>query len=61
MKISPIVETCFLTSKEAKEYLKINDCDLSHIRLSGNVKFVKKGNSYLYCKNSLSQLKKCLK
>lgn len=38
----------YLTSKEAKKELKVQDCDLAHIRNSGKLQFVKKGNSYLY-------------
>jgi hypothetical protein len=43
----------YLTSQEAKKVLKIQDCDLAHIRNSGKLKFTKKGNSYLYFKESV--------
>lgn len=47
----------FLTSKETKRELKIQDCDLAHIRLAGKLKYSKRGNSYLYHKDSIEQFK----
>lgn len=47
----------FLTSKEAKVALKIQDCDLAHIRNAGKLQFTKKGNAYLYSKESIERLK----
>lgn len=47
----------FLTSKEAKAELKIQDCDLAHIRNTGKLQFTKKGNAYLYSKESIERLK----
>lgn len=32
----------FLTSKEAKAELKVQDCDLAHIRNTGKLQFTKK-------------------
>jgi hypothetical protein len=48
----------FLTSKEAKVELKVQDCDLAHIRNAGKLEFTKKGNAYLYSKESIERLKK---
>jgi hypothetical protein len=51
----------YLNSKEAKLALKVQDCDLAHIRGSGKLKFVKKGNAFMYskeCVNKLKSLKK---
>lgn len=48
----------FLTSKEAKAVLKVQDCDLAHIRNAGKVKFEKKGNAFMYSKESLDEFKK---
>lgn len=45
----------YLTSKEAKNELKVQDCDLAHIRNSGKLEFIKKGNSYLYLKESIME------
>lgn len=47
----------FLTSKEAKVELKVQDCDLAHIRNAGKLQFTKKGNAYLYSKESIERLK----
>ena len=49
--------TQFLTSKEAKFELKVQDCDLAHIRNAGKLQFNKKGNVYLYSKESIERLK----
>lgn len=47
----------FLTSKETKSVLKIQDCDLAHIRNAGKLQFTKKGNAFLYSKESIERLK----
>lgn len=47
----------YLTSKEARKELKVQDCDLAHIRNSGKLQFKKKGNSYLYLKESIEKYK----
>lgn len=47
----------YLTSKEAKKELKVQDCDLAHIRMSGKLRFIKKGNAFLYLKESIMVLK----
>jgi hypothetical protein len=51
----------FLSSKETKMELKLHDCDLAHIRNSGKLQFTKKGNAYLYSKESIEELKKNLR
>jgi hypothetical protein len=48
-------EEKYLSSKEAKAVLKVQDCDLMHIRISGKLKFVKNGNAFLYSKESIAQ------
>jgi len=40
----------YLTSKEAKAALKIQDCDLAHIRNARKLQFEKKGNAFMYSK-----------
>ena len=47
----------YLTSKEAKAALKVQDCDLAHIRNAGKLQFAKKGNAYLYLKESIAKYK----
>lgn len=46
-----------LVSKEAKIFLKIQDCELAHIRNTGKIKFIKKGNAFLYDKESVEAWK----
>lgn len=53
----PLNSVKYLTSKEAKKELKVQDCDLAHIRNLGNLQFIKKGNSYLYLKESIEKYK----
>ena len=53
----PNKPTQYLTSKEAKAALKVQDCDLAHIRNAGKLEFTKKGNAYLYSKESIERLK----
>jgi hypothetical protein len=43
----------YLTSKEAKAALKVQDCDLAHIRNAGKLQFSKKGNAFMYSKKSI--------
>ena len=45
-----------LTSKEVKKELKNKDCDLAHIRNS-KLKYTKKGNAFLYLKDSIDEYK----
>ena len=42
---------------QAKAALKIQDCDLAHIRNAGKLQFTKMGNAYLYSKESIERLK----
>jgi hypothetical protein len=49
--------TKYLTSKETKIFLKIHDCELAHVRNSGKLKFIKKGNAFLYLFDSLEEYK----
>jgi|688.fasta_scaffold1625708_2 hypothetical protein len=51
----------YLTSQDAKKELKVQDCDLAHIRNAGKLKFTKKGNAYLYFKESVDNYKKIKK
>ncbi|NRB62239.1 MAG: hypothetical protein HRU40_04270 [Saprospiraceae bacterium] len=36
------------SSKDFKQLLGVSDCELMHMRVSGNLKFVKKGSAFLY-------------
>ena len=48
-------EQKYLTSKEAKALLKVQYCDLMHLRTSGKLKFTKKGNAFLYIRKSIEE------
>jgi hypothetical protein len=50
-------EIYYLNSKEVMKELKVQDCDLAHIRNSGKLQFVKKSNSYFYLKESIDKYK----
>lgn len=41
----------YLSSKEARKKLKVSSCELMHLREAGKLKFIKKGNAYLYEKS----------
>jgi hypothetical protein len=43
----------YLNSKETMKALKVSSCDLMHLRVSGKLKFIKKGNAYFYEKEKL--------
>lgn len=58
MKIEEMDKSNFYSSKEAKSALKIQDCDLAHIRNGGKLKYIKKGNAYLYSKDSVDNFSK---
>jgi len=46
----------WLSSKEAKNVLKVSDCHLSHMRKNGELVFVKKGNAFLYSHKHIESL-----
>lgn len=43
-----IDKTKYLSSKETMKELKVSSCDLMHLRVSGKLKYIKKGNAYFY-------------
>lgn len=43
-----MIEELYFSSKEIKSMLRVSDCELMHMRVSGELKFVKKGNAFLY-------------
>ena len=46
-----------LKSKEVQKELKIQACELMHLRVAGKIRFEKKGNAYLYDKEDVKKLK----
>jgi len=51
-------ETKYLNSKETEKKLKISSCELMHIRVQGKLKYIKKGNAFLYNTNDIEKLDK---
>lgn len=47
----------WISSKKVKLLTKIKGCDLMHYRTEGRLEFKKRGNAYLYSKNSVEKLK----
>jgi hypothetical protein len=47
----------WLKSKDVKKELKISDCDLAHIRIAGELEFIKHGNAFLYDKVKIEKIK----
>ena len=47
----------WLTSTEARQALRISSCHLMHFREGGQLKFQKKGNSFLYAERDVLRLK----
>lgn len=45
----------WLSSKEAASRLRVSDCELSHLRNAGKLKFKKRGNAFFYCVSQSSQ------
>ena len=43
-----MTQNLLFSSKEFKKLLNVSDCELMHMRISGELKFVKKGNAFLY-------------
>lgn len=56
--MSKAEEQKYLTSKEAKVVLKVQDCDLMHLRTSGKLRFTKKGNAFMYLRKSIEEFLK---
>lgn len=47
----------WLKSKEVEKELKISSCDLMHLRVAGQLNYMKNGNSFLYSINDVEKLK----
>ena len=47
----------YIPTKDVKEILKIQDCDVMHLRLSGKIKFIKKGNGFFYLRSDVEKQK----
>ena len=49
-----IDKNIYSNSKETMKNLKVSSCELMHLRVSGKLRFMKKGNSYFYKKDSFN-------
>ena len=43
----------WLTSKGVEKALRVDSCELMHLRLEGRLRFRKKGNAFMYAKEDL--------
>lgn len=46
----------FLKSQEVQKTLKVQACEIMHLRQEGKLRFNKKGNAYLYYKEDVEKL-----
>ncbi len=46
----------WLTSKEAEKALRVDSCELMHLRVEGKLGFTKKGNAFLYTRTDVDAL-----
>jgi hypothetical protein len=46
----------WLKSGEVQKELRIDSCELMHLREAGQLKFQKKGNAFLYAKEHVERL-----
>jgi len=46
----------WLTSKEVEKALRVDSCELMHLRLEGRIGFQKKGNAFLYAEKDVKRL-----
>ncbi|NRA83916.1 MAG: hypothetical protein HRU22_09185 [Gammaproteobacteria bacterium] len=51
-----MIEEQLVSSQEMMGLLKISSCELSHQRNRGDLKFIKKGNAFLYYLNGTANL-----
>ena len=47
----------YLSTKQVKNFLKVRDCDVMHLREAGKIAHVKEGNAYLYSRADAVKLK----
>ena len=54
-------EQNWLGSREAKQVLRVSDCELAHRRQAGKLRFMKKGNAFLYLADDCEKQKSDLR
>ena len=47
-----------MSTKEVKSTLRVQDCDVMHLREAGKMKFTKKGNAFWYLRSDVAMLAK---
>ena len=52
------LEKDYMSTKEVKSTLKVQDCDVMHLREAGKMKFTKKGNAFWYLRSDVTKLAK---
>lgn len=51
-------EKKLLKSKEVQKALKVQACEIMHLREEGKLRYEKKGNAYLYFEEDVKELMK---
>jgi hypothetical protein len=52
------LEKTHMPTKAVKDTVKIRGCDVMHLRESGQIAFIKKGNSFWYLRSDVEKLMK---
>lgn len=52
------LEKNHITTKEVKSALKVQDCEVMHLREAGKIKFTKVGNAFWYLRSDVEKLVK---
>ena len=52
------LEKNYMSTKEVKSTLRVQDCDVMHLREAGKMKFTKKGNAFWYLRSDVAMLAK---
>jgi hypothetical protein len=48
----------WLTSRQAKKELRIDSCELMHLRLEGTIRFQKKANAFMYAREDVRKVRR---
>jgi hypothetical protein len=46
----------YMPTKEVKSTLKVQDCDVMHLRQTGKIQSTKKGNAFWYLRDDVERL-----
>ena len=56
-KIKQVLSWRWVKSFEAQKELRVDSCELMHLRLAGELGFKKEGNAYLYARHEVNRVK----